>query len=178
MNGQPKQLLKFRGETLLRRAAETVVRSNFEKAVAVFGAGRENLSAEIDDLPIRTTMNENAGIGLSSSIKAGLSALSEENLDAVIIMLCDQPLITSETLQSLCDVFFETGKPIVACEYENTVGVPALFAREVFAELTDLRGDEGAKKIIGKYGEKAALVRAPEGGLDIDTIEDYRKLKQ
>lgn len=182
MNGQPKQLLEFRGETLLRRAVKTAVRSNAGKIVVVLGAKSEVFQDEIENLPVHLTVNEHAESGMSSSIKAGLSVFSGENLDAVIIMLCDQPLITTKTLQKLVGIFVETGKPIVVCEYENTIGVPALFAREMFDELMDLTKDEGAKKIINKYinkyKDKTQLLNCPEAGLDIDTFDDYQKLRQ
>ena len=178
MNGQSKQLLEFRGKTLLRLAAEIAAQSNFAKIVAVLNAESKNSSEEINGLPVIPVINENAKSGIGSSIRSGLSALDDGNLDAAIVMLCDQPLITPAILRRLADAFFQTGRSIVACRYENTVGVPALFARAHFAELSGLSGDEGAKKIIEKYNENVALVDAPEAGLDIDTLEDYRKLKQ
>ena len=178
MNNEPKQALEFRGKTLLRRAAETALQGEFSSTIVVLGANQKKSRKEIEDLPLQIAVNENWLIGMSSSIKVGLLALSEENLDAIIIMLCDQPLVTTEILQRLWDVYVETGKPIAACEYENTVGVPALFAREVFAELADLQKDEGAKKIIKKDKYRVALVTAPEAAFDIDTLQDFEELKR
>ena len=176
MDGAPKQTLVYKGKTLLRRAAETALQSHFETVVVVLSGNCENFSREIEDLPVQIVINENAKTGISSSIKTGLSALSVENSDAVIIMLCDQPLVLSKTLQKLCDVFIQTGKPIVACEYENTFGVPALFARRFFPDLMNLSEDEGAKKIIKKYREQTEMVCCPEAGTDVDTLDDYQKL--
>lgn len=134
---------------------------------------------EIEDLPVKLAVNENWASGMGTSIHTGLAELiKEESLDAVVITLCDQPLVTCETLLNLCEVFARTGKPIAACEYENTRGVPALFSCEVFTELMNLRESEGAKKIIEKYKGKTAFVAAPEAALDVDTTEDYEKLKQ
>jgi len=177
MNGEPKQMLEFRGKTLLRRAAETALQLRFSTAV-VLGANSQNLRKEIEDLPLKIAFNDDWESGISSSIKKGLSALSKEKLDAVIVALCDQPLVTTEVLRRLCDVFIETGKPIAACEYENTVGVPALFAREIFAELETLQAGEGAKKIIKKDMRRTALVAAPEAAFDVDTLQDFEKLKR
>ena len=163
----------------MRRAAETAVAANFRSTVVVLGANAESLRQELDDLPVRIAINENWASGMSSSIKTGLAELVEqENLEAAVIMLCDQPLVTSQTLNNLCEAFARAGKPIAACEYQNTVGVPALFSSEIFAELMNLHESEGAKKIIEKYPGKTALVAAPEAALDVDTLEDYEKLKQ
>lgn len=179
LNGKSKQLLEFQGKTFLRRSAETALAANFHSTVIVLGANSEILRKEIEDLPVRIVVNENWATGMSSSINTGLAELTkEENLDAVVITLCDQPLVTTETLLNLCEVFAQTAKPIAASEYKDTVGVPALFSSEVFAELMNLRESDGAKKIIKKYEWNTALVAAPEAALDVDTLEDYEKLKQ
>ncbi|HSK74226.1 MAG TPA: nucleotidyltransferase family protein [Pyrinomonadaceae bacterium] len=178
MNGTPKQLLKFQGKTLLRRAAETALQGGFYKTIVVLGANHKIFRKEIEDLPLQIAVNENWQGGVSSSIKAGLLTLSEENLDAVIFMLCDQPFVSAEILRRLRDVFAETKKAIVASEYENTIGVPALFAREIFDELHNLQNDEGAKKIIKKDMNRTALVTVPEAAFDIDTLRDYEELKR
>ena len=176
MNGEPKQLLVFRGKTLLRRAVETAVQTNFSAVSLVLGADSGRLIKEIDDLPIEVVINKNWETGLSSSIKTGLSALLINPLDAVIIMLCDQPLISTETLQKLGDVFAQTHSPIVATKYAHTVGVPALFASDIFDDLMNLQKDVGAKKVINKYKEKTVLVSDPAAEIDVDTFEDYEKL--
>jgi molybdenum cofactor cytidylyltransferase len=178
MNGPSKQLLEFGGKTLLRRVAETALLTNFERIVVVLGLESDSFKKEIEDLSIQSIINKNAKLGISSSIKVGLSAISKSDLDAVLIMLCDQPLITTTILQNIIELHFQTGKPIVACQYENTFGVPALFASELFPELMNLGADEGAKKIIKKHLNQAEFLDAAEAGLDIDTVEDYRKLLQ
>ncbi len=178
MNGEAKQLLEFGGKTLLRYAAETAVEADFYSVVVVLGADAENLRKEVEDLPVQIAVNENWKIGMSSSIKIGLSAFSnKENIDAVVVALCDQPFVTTKILCELCNVFVKTEKIIIACEYENTIGVPALFARAVFADLTNLRADEGAKKIIKKYEAETAVILAPEAAFDVDTTRDYENLK-
>ena len=178
MKGVQKQSLVFQNKTLLRRMAETAVQSDFDSVVVVLGANSEKLINEITDLPVQIAVNKNWRKGISSSIKTGINALSAKNLDAVIIMLCDQPLIRAKTLQKLGEVFVQSGKPIVACEYEETIGVPALFSSRLFPELINLQRDEGAKKLIKKYRENIILLSNPEAGIDIDTIEDYEKCKQ
>ena len=129
-------------------------------------------------MPVRIVINENWASGMGSSIKRGLSELvKKETLNAVVVMLCDQPLVTTKTLLNLCDVFVQTEKPIAACEYQNTVGVPALFSKEVFAELMNVKDSDEAKKIFKKYAEITALLSAPEAALDVDTSADFENLK-
>ncbi len=178
LNCQPKQLLVFQDKTLLRRAAETALQSNFETIIVVLGANAERLNKEIIDLPFQISINKNWQAGMGSSIKTGMTELLEKNLDAVVIMLCDQPLITTKTLQKLCKVFAQKRNPVVACEYEETIGVPVLFSNQLFPELINLKPRSGAKKLIKKYLKNIALIQTPEAGVDIDTMEDYEKLKQ
>lgn len=178
MNGAAKQLLEFGGKTLLRRAADAAIEADFDRIVVVLGSNAEECKKEIEDLPVEITVNKDWETGMSSSIKVGLSAFSnEENVDAVVVMLCDQPLISSKTLRRLREIFSETGKSIVACRYAGTTGVPALFARAVFDDLTALQKDEGAKKVIKKYESETAVIHAPEAAIDVDTARDYEKLK-
>ena len=176
MKGEPKQLLQFQGKTLLRRAAETALQAEFYKTIVVLGANQENFRQEIEDLPLEIAVNEDWESGISSSIKKGLAAILKENPDAVIFMLCDQPFISVEVLRRLQDAFIETKKPIAASKYENTIGVPALFAREIFGELRNLKDDEGAKKVIVEDLNRTALVDVPEAAFDVDTLRDYEKL--
>lgn len=182
MNGgeQPKQLLEFGGATLLRRAAQTALAANFNRVTIVLGANAARLRREVEDLPVEIALNENWQSGMSSSIKTGLAALAEDEnaADAAIFTLCDQPLVSAELLRRLGEIFASAGKSIAACEYARTFGVPAVFARAHFAELSNLRGDEGAKKIIKKYIGETIFIFAPEATLDVDTWRDYKKLKQ
>ena len=178
MNGEPKQLLEFEGKTLLRRAAETALSSGARPIVIVLGANAENLQMEIKDLPVLPAINENWATGMGGSIKTGLSVLMAENTDieAAILMLCDQPFVTPETLNRLVETFQKTKKPIAACQYSDTLGVPALFAREMFAELSDLQGDAGAKAVIRKHAADVAQTPASEAAFDVDTQADFQKL--
>jgi molybdenum cofactor cytidylyltransferase len=175
MGGESKQLLEFQGKTLLRRAALTALRTGCP-TVTVLGAKQEIFRKEIEDLPLKIAVNENWQIGINSSIKSGLSALAEYGLDAAIVMLCDQPLVTSEVLTRLINSFTETKKPIAACSYENSIGVPALFARSIFDELNDLKIGEGAKKIIVKDFTRTVLIDVPEAAFDVDTLQDFENL--
>lgn len=175
--GKPKQLLWFEGKTLLRRAVENAIETNF-KTVVVLGANFEKIKTEIEDLDVEICFNENWKGGMSSSLKTGLKKILEPapNLSAVIIQLCDQPFVNFSILKRLAEVFERTNAPIVACEYAETVGVPALFSRIIFDELFALSTENGAKRIIKKHSASVEKISAPEAEIDIDTAKDYEKL--
>lgn len=174
----PKQLLEFRGKTLIRRAAESALASECEKICVVLGANAEKIKREIEDLPIEIVVNENWQSGMSSSLKCGLEKLFEiePNLSAAVITLGDQPLIDAEIINRLIEVFLETKNPLVAGEYAETVGVPAIFARSLFDELMNLSNDGGAKQIIKKYAASVNKILVPEAAFDVDTQKDYENL--
>lgn len=171
----PKQLLKFQGKTLLRRAVETAVESIYQPVVVVLGANFEKTRAEIEDLPVGIIFNKEWQSGLSSSIKIGLESLLElsNDAEAVVIALADQPFITSTHLNLLADEFYRSNKLVIAAEYNETVGVPALFAREIFADFDELSGDKGAKPIIEKNSNSLSTIGLPEATFDIDTPQDF-----
>ena len=177
--GSPKQLIRFEDKTLIERAANAAVSTGFE-TIIVLGANAVRISKEINNFANKILINDDWKSGLSSSIGAGLTKLLEvkPNLSAVILMLCDQPFVSRETLLRLVDKQCRMKSSIVACEYANTIGTPALFVREVFEELLDLKGDEGAKSITKRYqSSKLHTISVPEAAIDIDTKEDYKNLK-
>ncbi len=176
--GKPKQSLEYRGETLLRRAAKAAVSLKESSTVVVLGSRIDNLRSRLTDLPVKVVANPDWKNGISSSLKAGLSTVLQEEGDAVIFMLCDQPLVSTSILGRLRDAFIETGMPIIASRYEGSLGVPALFSREIFREFEGLQGDEGAKKIITKDARRTLAIDVPEAGLDIDTLEDFERLNR
>ncbi len=168
--GSPKQLAQFEGQSLLRRAAESLVRSSCEPIVVVLGAEIQQSSAEIADLPVNIQVNQDWQLGMSSSIKSGLVKLRsiEPGLAAVIITLCDQPRVTAELIELFSDKFRATRDAIIAAEYGATNGVPALFSRAMFVELLNLTGDKGARDLI-RGREDVSTINLEEAQFDIDS---------
>lgn len=177
--GKPKQLLQFDGKTLIRRAVETALNSKSDSVLAVLGSNFDLIKKEIKDLNCKIVFNPNWQNGLSSSIKTGLEKIIENapEISAVIFALCDQPFIESGHFDSLIEKFFETEKPIIASAYEKTDGVPALFSKEMFPALMNLEGDGGAREIIKKNPGSVEKILVPEAAFDIDTKENFEKIK-
>lgn len=178
MRGAAKQLASFEDKTFLRRATETALESQASQVVVVLGAYFAETSAEIEDLPVIAAHNEIYEKGLSSSVVCGLKTLlaANENLRAVVITLADQPFVTAENIDSLIAAFERAGSPLAAAAYNSTVGVPALFSRELFTELLQIEGDKGAKELIARHRGSAVVVSLPEAAIDIDTPEDFARL--
>jgi molybdenum cofactor cytidylyltransferase len=175
--GEPKQLLRFQGETLLRRTAKIALAVS-KRVVVTLGARIEITRKEIADLRVEIVENKDWKTGMSGSIKIGLRQLltDAKELRAVIVMVCDQPFVNTVTLEKAIETFEETKALIVASEYQNSLGVPALFRQNLFPDLLALDAQNGAKQLIKKYRAQTAVVSFPEGAFDIDTPTDYENL--
>ena len=173
--GQPKQNLKFEGLTLLERAVEAGRGSACNKIVVVIGANANKISP----IPGTTIFyNRDWITGMASSIRTGMLEFnSDPAIDKVIIMLCDQPFVDAVLLDNLINKQAETNKPIVAAVYNGTTGVPVLFGRSLFSELLSLNGTEGAKTILRTHTDDIAVVPFEKGSIDIDTPQDYERLR-
>ncbi len=176
--GQPKQLLPYRGRTLLRHAAETALLSLCRPVVVVLGAQPDRLRSELTGLEVLIADNPAWEQGMGTSIRAGLAALGTSAPEGagVVLMLCDQPLIAPASLDALIQSHLDTGSPLVASEYGGTRGVPAFFSRALFAELRALPDAQGAKPILARHASETIALPLPAGVWDVDTAADYERL--
>src|SRR5512137_2027685 len=134
--GSPKQLLEVDGRSLLRGAALTALSSSCRPVIVVLGAHADRVGRELLGLDVTVVRNEDWEDGLGSSVRCGIEAVRREpGVGSVVLMLCDQPLVTPALIEQLVAAHRQGGATIVACEYAGTVGVPALFDRSVFDEL-------------------------------------------
>nr|WP_294942774.1 nucleotidyltransferase family protein [uncultured Mucilaginibacter sp.] len=173
--GQPKQNMLFRGKTLLQHAIDAALNSGCCPVIVVLGGNADQIS--IASHPeITVLQNHNWQEGMASSIRLAVDELIKHQADNAIIMLCDQPFIDACLISSLLQTKQHTGKPIVACHYNDALGVPVLFDKALFAQLRLLTGHEGAKKILATHQAEIALVEFEKGGVDIDTMGDYEGL--
>lgn len=174
--GRAKQLLTHRnGQTLIARTCQLALNSGLQPIVLVLGARKDLILDEVKGLDVPVAFNELWTEGIAGSIKRGLTQLLEKApaLAAVVILVCDQPFLTSEIIKNLVSIYSDTGKPIIASSYHGALGTPVLFDRSFFASILQLEGDKGAAKIIHQNPDQVAIVSFDEGALDIDTEEDY-----
>jgi molybdenum cofactor cytidylyltransferase len=191
-DGRSKQLLRYQGRTLLRNSVEQALASSCRPVVVVLGAEVERCQRELAGLDVHVTINPEWADGMGSSIRAGMTALAASAADAraVVITLCDQPLVTAAFIDRLVQRYVtetETGTesavPTVAAEYDGRPGVPALFPRSRFAELSRLDGAAGARHLLRatparRDAKDVVTLPCPEAAVDVDTITDYEALPQ
>ncbi|WP_421809399.1 nucleotidyltransferase family protein [Flagellimonas sp.] len=176
MKGKAKQLLPWKDTTLLGHAVEQA-REVSDSVTVVLGARAEHIQNAIPNT-VESIQNYDWELGMGSSISKGMQYILKENpsLDGILIMLVDQPLLDAPYLNQLKSGFEKDPSKITGTAYGEKVGVPAIFPKHLFLELTQLSGDVGARQII-KAHKKQISVFQPEGKeIDIDTLETYNLL--
>jgi molybdenum cofactor cytidylyltransferase len=185
--GEPKQLLQYKGQSLINRLIDTVSDAVNFPITLVLGANAEKIEKQLTNTFLDIVINTDWEEGMASSIKIGLEHLIQKHeqlnysgsqFDGVMILVCDQPFIQTKHIKSLIQLQQSTLLPIAACYYAQVLGTPAIFHKSIFIDLLALKGDIGAKKIINAKEKEVAKLHFENGVIDIDTIEDYLKFIQ
>jgi molybdenum cofactor cytidylyltransferase len=177
--GRAKQLLPHGGSTLLRHAAKTALETDLGPVIVVLGAEAEACCLALQGMEVEMVLNEEWEQGMGTSIHAGIVELERLLPDATgaLIMLHDQPAITAARLRELVAARLPDNVA-VASVYDDAVGVPAFFARELFDELRALHGAAGARGVLDRHAARVGRFAMPEARLDIDTPADYERLRK
>jgi molybdenum cofactor cytidylyltransferase len=178
--GQPKQLLMLGGETMIERVIRLAHEAGATPVIAVLGAQHELIREAIRSSNSTSVINSAWEQGISTSIQAGLAALEESAPQATgaLVLACDQPRLSAGHLRAMLEVFGAQAAPaIVASAYKGVLGVPAVFPREVFAELRALSGDKGARALLMQPPCPLVALPFPGGEIDIDLPADIAHLE-
>lgn len=121
--------------------------------------------------------------GQAHSLKCGLRYAKKHRAEAAVVMLADQPLISTDIIhQLIAEHKQEKTKhdPIlfVAATHEGIPRPPILFPDSMFAELSNLQGDQGARNIIRNRMNEGRLIefKNPKLFFDVDTQVDHMTL--
>ena len=176
--GSPKQLLPWKGKTLLEHTVDTVLESSVSQVVVVLGHRAERIGAVLGQRPLEVVVNDAWASGQSSSVRAGLQSLPE-TCDACLFVLADQPNLKPALIDDVLARYRRTLAPIVVPAYRGRRGNPVLFSRALFPELIERRGDQGGRQVIERHEEQVETVEVSDRSqfLDIDTVEDYDRAR-
>jgi molybdenum cofactor cytidylyltransferase len=173
--GRPKQLLPWKRETLIHHVTSTVIGAGLDQIIVVVGASEEQVREELIDLPVEIVVNQNWESGQSTSVQAGLSAITE-NCGSAIFFLADQPGISRTLIRSMIERHAATLAPIVAPIVDGQRGNPVLFDRSTFSDFDSIRGDTGGRELFSRYPVSWIEWHDPAVLSDIDTDDDYQRL--
>lgn len=178
--GQSKLLLPWKGTFLLDHSIKTALDTKAAHVFVVLGAYSEEVHK---NLPARkgcdVIIHKAWAEGMGSSLAAGVHYIQKHPspLDAVLIMVADQPLMDAAYLNSMMDKFTASNLPIAAADYGGRGGVPAIFDKAYFDQLGYLNSEFGARALLAENAHNILLLNAGNRIADIDTPEDYRKMQ-
>lgn len=175
--GSAKQLVRIGDRPLLSlvagRAAEVVGHA----LVIVLGARAAELSPLLRHSPGSVVINRDWREGLASSIRAGIARLPASCAGAMLV-LADQACVTAEDLRRLAGAWRRQPLCVAAARYGATVGVPAIFPQHLFSELSELKGDTGARSLLKRHTDRLVKVPMPSAAFDLDTPDDLLELNR
>ena len=182
--GRPKQLLPWGEKTMLQHVVDTVCAAPVDRVILVLGHHAQKIldALDVGHRPaapgIKIALNPQPERGLSSSVQVGLAALDDQ-VDAALFVLADQPGITPQIIAAIVERYHQTHAPIVVPVHQGRRGNPALFARETFPALMQVRDDQGGRAILAQYAPRIEQVEVGSDAIfqDIDTTEDYYRIR-
>lgn len=173
---EPKLLARVGGKTLIRHVAEAAARSTANPVIVVTGHRAEEIQSQLQGLPVRVVYNHLFADGLSTSLKAGFSALPPE-ARAAIVLLGDMPFVKAELIDALISAWQDRGEPAALVPVLNgRRGNPVVLSRTLQAAIEGLSGDVGAVSVL--RGRSDVLEWPTEDSAtiqDIDTTEEFAK---
>jgi molybdenum cofactor cytidylyltransferase len=175
--GSAKQLVRIGGRPLLTlvagRAAEVVGHA----LIVVLGARAAELAPLLKHSPGSVVVNRDWREGLASSIRAGIARLPAACAGAMLV-LADQACVTAEDLRRLAGAWRRQPLGVAAASYGATIGVPAIFPQHLFGELSELRGDTGARALLKRHVDSLVKVPMTSAAFDLDTPDDLLQLNR
>ncbi len=177
MEGRPKQLLQFRGQSLLRRAVETARAVPVDQVIVVLGHDASRFLPELEGTEVSVVLNDQWQEGMSSSLRGGLAAVGPE-VRGVFIYPADMPLVTPETLRELARRQQESGRPAAVTEVGGVRGVPVYVTRSLFPALMIQEGDVGGSQYFRGHPDQIEAVHFEDADIvrDVDRPQDYERL--
>ena len=177
--GNPKQLLRIEGETMLNRCLRQVSAISFAGITLTLGAWAQQIIPTLPQHCFDIFINPDHERGLGNSIACSVRHILKSNRpESILLILSDQPFLNCEHLRTLIEAHNPGTEEILVSNYENGAsGPPVLITQHFFEELCQLDGDKGAKSVISQHQETCRMIDLNDfDPIDIDTSENYQTL--
>ncbi len=177
-----KLLLPLNGAPMIHYPIALALQQKLNPIVVVAGQYIDEIRSAVDCPEITYLYNPDYKSGIASSLKLGIKELTNQ-VDAAMIFLGDQPFVHEQVVRSIRTIYEnekDSGVRIVRPRYAGQQGHPILFHHDMFRYFTSLNGDEGGRNIIKSHKDCLELIdfSEPLWGMDIDTPEDYEKVRK
>jgi molybdenum cofactor cytidylyltransferase len=176
--GSPKQLLLVDDRPLLELVVSRANASRLDQVVVVLGAAADEIQSRVDFGRGRVMVNPDHASGMASSLRAGLASLGDD-VERAVVILGDQPDISSALLDQLLDLQETSGLPAAALGFAGITHPPVVLRRELWPDVMELEGDVGCRAVIRARPELVAVLPVEhehKHPVDVDTPDDYERL--
>ena len=177
--GQLKALLPWQGTSLLKHQVASLRAGGVDRVVVVLGHRSDELKAELAEIEgVSWQLNPDYLQGKTTSIKAGLSTLGKEQLDAILILNVDQPR-SADVIRSLLKEHLSQGSLITIPTYNGRGGHPIILSRSLLDELREIDEETyGIKAVVQRHRDATRRVEkdTPEVLWDLNTPEEYQRV--
>lgn len=176
--GTDKALLTYHGSSFLEHISATLREAGLKRVAVVLGHHAEEIRHAVKLRSVEVVINPNYRYGQTSSLQAGLRALDQPNVRAVVLCLVDHPAVSVDVIKKLVAAYRKFHATVVIPTYQGQRGHPVLIARALFTELLGLNASEGANTVIRKYRDSTQFVEFNDPGIlvDVDDPQSYRDL--
>ena len=175
--GEPKQLLPFKGLSLIRTVTRNVLASSVDEVLVVSGCKAAEVNAQVLDLPVKMVYNPDYKLGQGTTLAAGAGQINPAS-EFFLVFMGDQPLIDAAIIDSLIEEYRQRDCLALRPVYNGQPGHPVILDGSLLEAVKSLSEDEGARQILAGLGNRVIElpVPYPEVVLDVDTPEAYQKL--
>lgn len=169
--GQPKQLLTKNGHSLLAYHIDLALDVQPERIIVIINEDLHYLSQSFTRADVEFYINQQAHLGLSSSLQIAATQLKDYS-QPILIVGIDQPLLDIKYLSELMQQSAQHPQHTIASYYANTIGIPMIIQPELLAQSGQLSGNRGLKQLITSQSLPVIMIEALQLAFDIDTPQD------
>jgi molybdenum cofactor cytidylyltransferase len=176
--GRPKQLLDWHGVPLVRHSTQTMIDAGFARVGVIIGHQAAHVRLALAGLSVDLTMNPEFADGQGSSVAWAARWAIQQDADALVIGLCDQPLLQSTHVQQIVTAWSVSQPEVLVPRVNQHPTNPVVWSRALLAELSTLTGEQGGRMLFqrGVATPTWCDMQTPELLEDIDSEQDYQRL--
>jgi molybdenum cofactor cytidylyltransferase len=176
--GVQKLLLPLDGRPLVLWAVDAALASTASRTIVVVGHESTEVTAALGSRAVTVVPNPDYAQGMSSSLRVGILGAGTD-CDAVVVLLGDQPFVTSALVDALIQRYAETGSAAVRPCVHGRPANPVLLSAALFPEVLAQRGDVGGREVLDRHAGDVSLLPVDDPLLlaDVDGREDYEAVR-
>lgn len=174
--GTQKLLLPFGQNKVITHIINQLTNSIVTQAYVVVGHQPEQITEELSGKPVTIIPNPQYKTGMLSSVRAGIRNIPQD-CEAILIVLGDQPSVTSKLIDEIVKEFPKTDKKIIVPKYNDKRGHPILISTIFKDEILTNFDDIGLCGLLRAHDSDIYEMNVSDSSVvtDMDYPEDYQR---